>query len=62
MWDGRPLPSGTVLLHAEQGLGDTLQFARYAALVAERCGRVILESQRELTSLMRGAPGVGEVV
>jgi len=62
VWDGRPLPSGTVLLHAEQGLGDTLQFARYAALVAERCGRVILESQRELTSLMRGAPGVGEVV
>jgi tetratricopeptide (TPR) repeat protein len=62
MWDGRPLPGGTVLLHAEQGLGDTLQFARYAALVAARCGSVILESQKELAALLRDVPGVARVV
>ncbi|MGH8687901.1 MAG: tetratricopeptide repeat protein, partial [Burkholderiales bacterium] len=62
LWDGRPRPRGTILLHAEQGLGDTLQFARYAALVAERCGTVVLESQPELAQLMRSVPGVGHVV
>jgi tetratricopeptide (TPR) repeat protein len=62
MWDGRALPAGTVLLHAEQGLGDTLQFARYASLVAGRCGQVVLESQRELASLLRRVPGVARVV
>jgi tetratricopeptide (TPR) repeat protein len=62
MWDGQPLPAGTVLLHAEQGLGDTLQFVRYAPLVAERCQGVILESQPELAPLMHGVAGVGRVV
>ncbi len=62
VWDGRALPEGAVLLHAEQGLGDTLQFARYASLVAARCRAVILESQRELASLMQGVPGVSRVV
>ena len=36
LWDGRDLPGGTVLLHSEQGFGDTLQFVRYAPLVAPR--------------------------
>lgn len=60
MWDGRP--RCTVLLHAEQGLGDTLQFARYAALVAARGAAVVFESQPELVALMRDVPGVGRVV
>jgi tetratricopeptide (TPR) repeat protein len=62
MWDGGPVPGATVLLHAEQGLGDTLQFARYVALVAGRCGTVVFESQPELVALMRDVPGVGRVV
>ncbi|HET7885953.1 MAG TPA: tetratricopeptide repeat protein [Bradyrhizobium sp.] len=46
------LAGKTVLLHAEQGFGDTLQFIRYAPLVASRGARVICEVQGELTSLL----------
>jgi tetratricopeptide (TPR) repeat protein len=60
-WDGAPT-NGTILLHAEQGLGDTLQFARYASLVAARCASVVLECQAELRLLMAGVPGVARVV
>ena len=42
-WDGRPLPRGTIVLWAEQGLGDTVQFVRYAALVKERVGTVLVD-------------------
>jgi tetratricopeptide (TPR) repeat protein len=61
IWDGARV-EGTVLLHAEQGLGDTLQFVRYAPLVAARCARVVLECQPELCALMAGARGVARVV
>jgi Flp pilus assembly protein TadD len=50
-WDGSA-GDGTILLHAEQGLGDTLQFCRYAPLVAERGHKVVLEVQPELTTLL----------
>lgn len=62
IWDGRRLPGGTILLHAEYGLGDTLQFVRYAPLVAERCARVVLECQAGLVTLMRGVRGIDQVV
>jgi hypothetical protein len=61
VWDGART-TGTILLHAEQGLGDTLQFARYAKLVAARCASVVLECQPELRSLMAGVPGIARVV
>ncbi len=51
-WDGAPLGGRTVLLHAEQGLGDTLQFIRYVPLVEARGGRVIVRCQDILLPLL----------
>ncbi|HUC68405.1 MAG TPA: tetratricopeptide repeat protein [Stellaceae bacterium] len=56
-WDGTPLAGKTILLHAEQGLGDTLQFCRYVPLVAARGGEVILAVQPPLASLLAQLPG-----
>ena len=41
-------------LYAEQGFGDTIQFVRFASLVAEKGAKVIIECQKELKSLIRG--------
>jgi len=63
LWLGdRPLAGKTILLHAEQGLGDTLQFCRYAPLVAAQGARVVLEVQKPLFDLLRDLPGVATVV
>ncbi|RDU96813.1 tetratricopeptide repeat protein [Trinickia dinghuensis] len=63
LWLGdAPLAGKTILLHAEQGLGDTLQFCRYAALVAKQGARVVLEVQPELKRLLTGLAGVDELV
>lgn len=61
-WEGEDIAGRTILLHAEQGLGDTLQFVRYAPLVAGRAGRVILAVQPPLVRLLRDVPGVDHVV
>lgn len=60
-WDGRPLGGATILLHAEQGLGDTIQFLRFVPSVAARGGRVVLETQPELRSLVQGLEGAVSV-
>jgi Flp pilus assembly protein TadD len=62
LWDGAFLGGRTILLTAEQGAGDTIQFLRYAALAAGRGGRVIVECQPSLAELARGVAGVAEVV
>ena len=63
LWLGdASLDGKTILLHAEQGLGDTLQFCRYAALVAKQGARVVLEVQPELTRLLTGLEGVATLV
>lgn len=62
-WDGQePLTGKTLLLHWEQGLGDTIQFSRYAALVAGLGARVILEVQRPLLGLMQRLSGTAQVL
>lgn len=60
-WDGRPAPGKTIRVHDEQGFGDTLQFVRYLPWVRERCGRVVLETRRELMALLKDAPGIDEL-
>ena len=63
LWLGSEDVSGqTVLLHAEQGLGDTLQFCRFAPEMAERGARVVLQVQPQLQRLLGGLTGVDAVI
>jgi tetratricopeptide (TPR) repeat protein len=62
LWSGEPLAGRTILIHAEQGFGDTLQFVRYLPAVAERGGRVVLEAPKELVRLLRSVDGIAEIV
>ena len=62
LWDGGLLQGRTILLHAEQGFGDTLQFVRFAPLVAALGARVVLEVPRPLVRLLSEVDGVDAVV
>jgi len=62
LWDGSSLQGQRILLHAEQGFGDTIQFIRYAPLVARRGGYVIVECQAPLIQLVATVPGINQVV
>jgi hypothetical protein len=62
LWLGEfPLARKTILIHAEQGLGDTIQFVRYAPLLARTGAKVLLEVQPELTGLLARVEGVAGV-
>jgi Flp pilus assembly protein TadD len=58
MWDGSDLNGRTILLWSEQGLGDTVQFIRYARFVKERGGRVIFECPSPLGGCLRACRGI----
>ena len=60
-WRGEELKGARILLYPEQGFGDTLQFVRYAKLVAARGGRVWLESPPELLRLLSRIAGAERV-
>ena len=60
-WKGQDLAGQSIVLYAEQGLGDTIQFARFAPLVAARGASVTVYCQPRLAGLLRRCPGVGEV-
>jgi Flp pilus assembly protein TadD len=62
MWGGEPIAQRTLLLYAEQGLGDTIQFVRYATLAKRLGARVVLQCQEPLVPLLRSFPDVDEIV
>jgi Flp pilus assembly protein TadD len=59
-WDGSPLDGRTILLHDHQGIGDMLQFIRYAPLVAARGGRVVVACSKALGRLLKRCEGVAD--
>ena len=61
-WDGAPFPGRTLLLHWEQGFGDTLMFIRYAAQAKALGGTVVVLAPEPLLSVVATAPGVDRVV
>ena len=63
LWLGKePLKGKTILLYAEQGLGDTLQFCRYVPLVAGMGATIILEVQPALVELLKCLEGVSRII
>jgi len=61
-WDGSDLDGQTIFLHAEQGLGDTFQFIRYARIAKKRGGTVIAGVQQPLVKLLSLCPYIDKVV
>lgn len=61
-WDGRDPAGLTLLVHDEQGVGDAIQFVRYAALLRRRGARVIVECNTQLTRLFTAMPGIDGTV
>jgi tetratricopeptide (TPR) repeat protein len=62
LWEGQILDGQTLLVHAEQGFGDTIQFVRYLRQVKDLCGRVVFEAPPPLVTLLQGVPGIGVIV
>jgi len=61
-WDGRPYPGRTLLIHAEQGFGDCIQFSRYLPRAARLGGRLVVEMRPPLAGPIARLDGVAEVV
>lgn len=62
LWSGDSLAGRTILLHAEQGAGDTIQFVRYAALLKQQGGTVLLACAKRLIPLLSTCPGIHRLV
>ncbi len=62
MWDGSPLNGQKILIYGDHGLGDTLQFIRYAPLVRDRGGRVVVTVRKPLARVLASCPGVEMVI
>jgi hypothetical protein len=61
-WDGAPLGDQTLLLIADQGFGDSIQFCRYMPWVAERCSNVVVACSHELRPLLAQQPGISRLI
>jgi tetratricopeptide (TPR) repeat protein len=64
LWDGRRLDGGTIVLHAEQGLGDTIQFIRYVKMVREWCpsARIVAYCPPPIIELLKSFQGIDELI
>jgi tetratricopeptide (TPR) repeat protein len=60
-WDGSNIEGKTILLHAEQGAGDTIQFIRYARLLHRQGAQVFVHCQDSLQTLLKGMPELARV-
>ncbi|MCU0541345.1 MAG: tetratricopeptide repeat protein [Oscillatoriaceae cyanobacterium Prado104] len=61
LWDGSDLHGQTILLRSEQGLGDAIHFVRYAQIVREKGGKIIISCYQELKRLFKQIPGIAQV-
>jgi tetratricopeptide (TPR) repeat protein len=61
-WDGSPLNGRTILLYSEQGLGDVLHFIRYAPLVKERGGVILLQCPASMHPILSCCKGIDRFV
>ena len=61
-WDGASLEGRTLLIDTEQGLGDTIQFIRYAQVVRERAGQVIVVCPKTLVRLLSSCAGIDQLL
>jgi len=61
-WQGENITGKRIVLYAEQGLGDAIQFIRYARLVADLGAEVIVQVPLELVRLLQGVSGVAQVL
>ncbi len=61
-WDGSPFKGKTVFVHAEQGYGDTFQFARFLPLIKDLGGSVVFECQKGLAPLLNTIKGFDKIV
>jgi len=62
VWDGAPAPEQTLVVYHEQGLGDTIQFARFLAAARARVGRLLFVCQAPLCRILADLPGVDVIV
>jgi len=62
VWNGEDIGGRILLVHAEQGFGDALQFVRYVSMIVDLQATVLLECQPELVRLFAGIPGVAEII
>jgi tetratricopeptide (TPR) repeat protein len=61
-WDGASLENKTILLYADEGVGDTIQFIRYGAVLQQRGARVVVECQPELVELLACCAGIDHLL
>jgi tetratricopeptide (TPR) repeat protein/glycosyltransferase involved in cell wall biosynthesis len=61
-WQGENIPNQTLLIHAEQGIGDNLQFIRYIPIVRQKVGKLILRTYSSLTKILQNFPGIDQII